>query len=283
MINCNAEFYQGTKGQLFRLTRSPEIVEAHILYIAPLFEQANQTRHMLTRSAINAYHHNVESIIFDHYGCGDSEGDLLDATLMLWQQDIVTQIVEIKKSSSKPVFLSVLLSAGLLLNDDIIALIDGLFVVQPDFNGKSFIRQFKRLAIAGDLIKNTNSNEIKEDIGSNNNEMLRTDHIVDIAGYQLTQSLLDELAKQSLKQLSPKELTCTWFEWLTTDCPLAPSRLKQQQGIQAIFQQTEFIMFDDIKYWQSTSLELSQHFLNAEQQVISKLLESYKLSGQTSC
>ena len=134
MNKINAEFIQGTQGKLFRLSRSPERVLGHIVYLPPLFEQANKTRHMLTRSALGLYQHGLESIIVDHYGTGDSEGELHEASLLLWQQDIIAQLTEIKHRSSQPIILSVSLSAALLLNNDILALIDGLLFVQPEFN-----------------------------------------------------------------------------------------------------------------------------------------------------
>ena len=153
MINTKAEFTQGKAGQLFRLTRTPECVQGHLFFLPPLFEQANQTRHMLTRSAINAYQHGIESIVFDYYGTGDSAGELKEASLLLWQQDIIAQLIEIKNRSAEVIILSVSLSAALLLNNEMLSIIDGLILVQAEFNGKRFVQQFKRLALAANLDK----------------------------------------------------------------------------------------------------------------------------------
>jgi len=278
MINCNAEFYSGTKGQLFRLTRTPENINAHIIYIAPLFEQANQTRHMLTRSAVSAYSQGVETVIYDHFGTGDSEGELIDASLALWQQDIIAQISAIKTSSSKPIFISVLLSAALLINNEILVLLDGLLLIQADFNGKSFTRQLKRMSVAGNLVKapiSKSSNNKNDDKGCGDSSY------VDIAGYQFTQQLFDELAKQNINKLSEYSVACTWFEWLSSGIELTPSRLKQLQAFQLILPQTEFVMVDDVKYWQATELQLAQKFLQQEPQIILQLLEKYKAGRQS--
>jgi exosortase A-associated hydrolase 2 len=272
MINCTAEFYKGTKGRLFRLTRTPENINAHLIYIAPLFEQANQTRHMSTRSAINVYSQGVQSVIFDHFGTGDSEGELIDASLVLWQEDIMMQINAIKISSSKPVFLSVLLSAALLLNDEVLALIDGLFLSQPNFNGKSFTRQFKRLAVAGNLSK--------APVNNKNALESTTENIVDIAGYQFTPQLFDSLASQSINNLSKINLPCSWFEWLSVGSELTPSRKKLQQAFQVNCQPTEFVAVDDIKFWQTTELQLAKKFLQQEQQVMLQQLAQYKTLGR---
>lgn len=209
MINCSAEFYQGTKGQLFRLIRTPSKINAHIIYIAPLFEQANQTRHMSTRSAISSYSQGMQSIVFDHFGTGDSAGELIDATLTLWQQDIIVQIKAVKASSSKPIFLSVLLSAALLLNDEVLSLVDGALLVQPDFNGKSFTRQLKRMAIAGNLVKKSTS--------QNNAESL-DDSTVDIAGYQFTQQLFNELTKQNINITLDISKVCNLSFTISSTC-----------------------------------------------------------------
>lgn len=275
MIKCSAEFYQGTQGKLFRLTRTPSPINAHIIYIAPLFEQANQTRHMTTRSAINCYQLGVQSVVFDHFGTGDSEGELIEATLTLWQQDIIAQIHLIKSTSQQPIFLSVLLSAALLLSDDILVLVDGLLLIQADFNGKSFIRQFKRMAIAGNLVKSPTS---KHNAGSLDDSCV--DGYVDIAGYQFTQQLFDELSKQTLKKTSKFDLPCIWFEWLSLDSELTSSRIKQQQTFQAICQHTTLNLIDDVKYWQAIELQLAPQCLQQEQQAILQLLDKYKMVGQ---
>jgi exosortase A-associated hydrolase 2 len=265
-IKAHAEFYQGAEGKIFRLIRTPSQVNGHVIYIAPLFEQANKTRHMLTRSAINTAQGGLQSIVFDHFGTGDSAGELLDANLALWQQDIVAQIKDIKSYSEKPVFLSVLLSAALLLDDAILSEIDGLLLIQADFNGKSFIRQLKRLAVAGNLIKPAS------DKGNDSSDV----SWIDIAGYQLSEQLLDELAKQDIRAISSNNTPCTWFEWLTSGSQLTPSRIKQQQAFQQIYQQVEVVMFDDNKYWQAIELQLAPQFLTQEQQAILQLIANHQ-------
>ena len=276
MVNADAEFFQGKQGQLFRLIRTPNEVNGHVIYIAPLFEQANQTRHMQTRSAINMYQLGMQSIVFDHFGTGDSAGELLDANLTLWQQDIAAQISAIKSSSCQPVFLSVLLSAALLLNDDILARVDGLLLIQADFNGKSFIRQLKRMAIAGNLVKPSTA------IHGNNTEDIEPDHL-DIGGYQLTQKLLDELATQGISKISPGNIPCTWFEWSTSGGELTPSRMKQQQAFRAAFQQVTVVMLEDSKYWQATELQLAPQLLQQEQDIVLQLIASDKTVEKKTC
>ena len=192
MISTHVEFYQGAKGPLFRIIRTPEHVLAHLLFIAPLFEQANQTRHHITRSAINGYHQGLQTIVYDHYGTGDSAGELVEANLSLWQQDIQRQIEAIKANSAKAIYLSLPLSAVLLLSNEMLTLVDGLILLQPDFNGKRFVHQFKRLALVAKLTQA----DKKHSAEMNGQENL------DIAGYTIDKNLLEQLAGQNLPQLT---------------------------------------------------------------------------------
>lgn len=246
-----AEFYPGHKGQLFRLVRTPENICGHLLFISPLFEQANNTRHMVTKAATASYANGYQSIVFDHFGTGDSEGQLLDTSLSVWQQDIVEQLVELKKTSDKPIILSLCLSAALLLNDDILTLIDSAQLWQPELNGKRFVKQFKRLMLANEINKTP---EIKKD---------STNTWVEIAGYTMANSLLDSIAKQTLANLPICQADVEWIEWLASNTQLPPSRERQLTSLQQVcVNKIQLTTLSDEKYWLASELIVSQQLLD---------------------
>jgi exosortase A-associated hydrolase 2 len=268
-IATHVEFCSGIKGSLFRLTRTPQSTKAHVLFIAPLFEQANQTRHHITRSAINGYHQNLETIIFDHYGTGDSAGDLHEVDLVLWQQDIAEQISVIRRRSSKPIYLSLPLSAILLLTTHLLSDVKGIFLLQPEFNGKRFIQQFKRLAL---VAKSIVKDKVREDvpIGKTN---------VEIAGYQMQAQLLTDIAERDFAQLSSFVGECYWFEWLKKDETLNVRKVKQQQSFELQCSTFQSYLVDDIKFWQTSSLTLSTNYLEQEKMLFSKLEDTLNFSS----
>jgi len=279
-VATHVEFYQGTKGQLCRVIRTPENVLAHLLFIAPLFEQANKTRHHITRSALNAYQQGIQSIVFDHYGTGDSAGELTDASLALWQQDILHQLRAIKAKSAQAIYLSLPLSAVLLLSDEMLSLADSVILLQPDFNGKRFVQQFKRLALAAQLSKSNNSNKK----GNNQSQDNKLDYaenseqpLVEIGGYLMQASLLEELAGQNLNSLANFHSDCYWFEWQAKLEALSPGRAKQQAVVnksnKLLVQQV-----DDVKFWQATELQIAQSFLTQEQRIFAQLTFSTPVS-----
>jgi len=259
-VSTDVEFYQGTKGPLFRIIRTPKKTFAHLLFIAPLFEQANQTRHHITRSAINAFHEGMQSIVFDHYGTGDSYGELIDANLVLWQKDILCQLSELKVQSSLAIYLSLPLSAALLLTDEMLDLADGVILLQPDFNGKRFVQQFKRIALVGGLTEGNKSTNTGNDEGQ----------FLEIAGYVMRSKLLDELTGQNINKLTDLNINCYWFEWQEKS---SPSRLKQQAFAS---KSNKFFIhqIDDVKFWQATELQIAQSFLKQELSLFSILAAS---------
>ncbi|KGJ97332.1 hydrolase 2, exosortase A system-associated [Colwellia psychrerythraea] len=268
-VSTQVEFYQGAKGPLCRIIRTPEQILAQLLFIPPLFEQANQTRHHTTRSAINAYHQGIKTIVFDHYGTGDSAGELIDANLALWQQDILQQLTDIKASSTLGIYLSLPLSAVLLLSDEILKQVDGVMLLQPDFNGKRFVLQFKRLALAAQLTKN---NKVQNDqsIHSQANQQ----KIIEIAGYQMHADLLEEIVGQSLSKLADFNGCCYWFEWQAASEELSPGRVKQQQALTKKNSGLSIKKVDDGKFWQASELQIADSYLRQEQVIFSQIVFS---------
>lgn len=267
-VNTNVEFYQGTVGNLFRIIRTPDKPMAHLLYIAPLFEQANQTRHHITRSAIHAYHRGIETYIFDHYGTGDSAGGLVETSLSIWQDDIVKQLDEIKSTSTKAIYLSLPLSAALLLSNEILEKVDGLMLIQPDFNGKRFIQQFKRLALVAEF---KSSNKVYAADEGN-----KDDEVFEISGYQVTQMLLSRLAEQNMAKLEIFNLGNYWFEWQSNFDELSPARAKQQTQFIDKYPNTFITTIDDVKFWQATELQVSSILLTQEKLTFAQLISAQR-------
>ncbi len=266
MTSIKAEFYNGTKGQLFRLLRTPKQIKSHLLFIPPLFEQANKTRHHITRSANNAYRQGIASIIFDHFGTGDSEGDLSQVNLALWQTDILKQIKDLRASSPHNIFLSIPLSAALLLSTKILNEVDAIILQQAEFNGKNFVKQLKRLSLVAEL------NQTKPISIEHANQTNEHAPLLDIAGYQIPISLLAELSEQGVAIISESDTACYWFEWQNSTQTPIQSRVKQQQSLASKLK--NFTVFDilDCKFWLASELQLAHHFLKKEQQLFIQLL-----------
>ncbi|TPH15555.1 hypothetical protein [Litorilituus lipolyticus] len=286
MITLAAEFYQGEQGKLFRLIRTPEEIHGHILFVAPLFEEANLTRHMITKVANQAYNLGYHSVVYDHFGTGDSEGDLRQSDLRIWQQDIINQLRALKQHTSLPVTLSVSLSAGLLLCADIINEVDYVQCWQVELNGARFVRQLKRIALAADM---DNDTAVAKSVVNPQGDKQKVDsqEVTVIAGYEIPNTLLQQLVKQNITidhlegQQTLYQSVCHWFEWLSAEQDISSARAKQLSQCQQVFStKIKFYTINEGKFWQATELINSPQLLAETKQIFHGQLESTYLNGQ---
>ena len=248
-----------------------------MIYVPPLFEEANQHRHVFTKLAQSAVKLGVESIIYDPIGTGDSQKDLVDISLAMWQEELTAQIVELRANSTQPIVLCMPTSSVLLLTADIVEQVDALQLWQPEFNGKKFVQQFKRIALAQQL-------SIPQ-----NQPVLTENPYVDIAGYYMQKRLLEDLSlptidsafEQGNSQKNNQEHTqactqikCINFEWLSSaDNELTLARKKQYQQLTQLQQQTQLITIAEPKYWQATSLTVPQTLLVASLKALQEFID----------
>jgi hypothetical protein len=94
---------------------------------------------------------------------------------------------------------------------------------------------------------------------------------IEIAGYQMQEQLLTDIAQRDFTQLSNFLGECYWFEWLSKEDKLNARKVKQQQNLEhqcSIFQS---YLVADMKFWQTSSLTLSANYLEQEKMLFSQL------------
>ena len=102
-------------------------------------------------------------LILDLYGTGDSEGTLGDASIAIWQQDILAALSWLKKTSgSLPILWA--MRSGALIAGDLLQqypdITDHMLLWSPVGNGKKFITQFMRIKLAADISPMTGGTKI---------------------------------------------------------------------------------------------------------------------------
>jgi exosortase A-associated hydrolase 2 len=184
-------FLDGTIGQIFCLSiaaRNSVKSASPVLFIPPFAEEMNKSRHLFRSLAQLLAESGIESIIFDLFGTGDSEGDFGEASWDIWVEDLRRVHQWLIKEVDAPV--SILsLRAGALLAADYIQRyspdLDRLILLAPVVKGENFLSQFLRLRIAAEMSENTPDKatlkSLKEDLQSGKS--------VEIAGYSLSPPL----------------------------------------------------------------------------------------------
>lgn len=241
MINTHVAFDKGIKGELFTIQRIPDEAIGHLIYVQPLFELTNVNRHVFTKSAMSNYHLGFSSNIYDHYATGDSEGELLEASIKLWQEDLFLQITHYQKNSELPITLIAFSSAALLITEKIIGLVNSVQLWQPEFKGKNVVKQMKRLLLLDNQKSSINEGEIE------------------VAGYLFRENLFDEL-KKALFHVSPETINkVLCIDILEDDNQFIA---KTRAEVTELFKlKGNYFSIVDLKYWQASELLIPKKLL----------------------
>jgi uncharacterized protein len=182
-----------------------------ILYVHPFAEEMNKSRRMaaMQSRAMAGAGYNV--LQMDLLGCGDSSGDLKDASWDDWLNDLQQAALWLARQSSAPLWWWGLRSGCLLAVAAAKASsAPAQFVFwQPTPSGKTVLQQFLRLKAAADL-QSGQSKQIMEALRS----QLAAGHNVEVAGYELSASVAQGLETATLAP--PAGARClAWLELST--------------------------------------------------------------------
>jgi len=251
MIKTLVEFFpQNEKNIIFRIVRTPETVKAHVLFLQGLFEDMNINRSAFTQAAMLFSENEISSIIFDYYGTGDSEGDIKEATLKDWQENITDQLLTLKSQSDKPIIIVAFASAALLINDEITAIVKHVQLWQPQVSGAFFIKQMERLALLA-------------------SEPLSDNDCKEIVGYQINNELWCALKNQ---QYTPgyNKKKFIWFEFVDDKSKALMTR--RQNQINLWVSCDDLLVIEEEKYWLSSNIVVPKSFINLSLQSILEVI-----------
>lgn len=237
-----AYFWQGPNSALYRLDRIPEVVEQVMVFIPPLFEDANNIRHVYTKLANACVDQKIASVVFDFSGTGDSELALEQVSIANWQEELKAICHSVKQQfQSAKLILVACHSAALILTEDVSELIDKLVLWQPENSGKKYLKQLRRLMLlqGGDIPQQT----------SDEQEL--------IAGYTISKQMLSDLSLCSLPIINGIEIQ--WFELCATD-NLPPLREKLVDSYRSNNLFNMHILNCD-KFWQATELIVPEELI----------------------
>lgn len=185
----------------------------NVIVVPPFCEEMNKSRKMVTTFARRAAAQRIKVSLIDLSGTGDSEGELSNATWEDWQHNIVALYRELKRQNPKVPLTILGIRTGALLALDLcvknmVNPLDLLFW-QPVLNGKQFINQFMRMRLAAEMISSGpkfGNNELLEE--------LNTKGCVEIAGYNLSKNLIDQISSINHAALDtlPESLNVAWYE-----------------------------------------------------------------------
>jgi len=250
-ISYAPRFLESAVGRHFVLQVLP-VAEprAHVVYIPPFGEEMNRCRALVAEQARAFARAGCACTLVDFTGTGDSDGELVDATLSDWYANLDTTLEFLASTSSVPITLWGLRLGSLLALDYARVTsrdIHQILLWQPVTNAKMYVTQVLRQRVASLMVK-----ELPPETTKEIRQRLARGEIVEVAGYSLGGQLLDDLEAIDLglmKAICPGSIY--WLEHVAEpgkEPGVAATRAIDQ--LQSLENRIELTTFSDPQIWQ---------------------------------
>ena len=201
MSSLVARFLGANGSRIFVVSRRPAARSSgvSVLLAPPFGEEMNKTRKMYTDVAVALAARGVASVLPDLFGTGDSDGEFRDADWDRWVENLALA-AQWMASEGWPVrgalgtrlgcnlAAQAVRAGGLTLRTSVFW--------QPVADGSKFLTQFLRLRVAASMMEQDNKETV-----SGLRQRLRDGEIIEVAGYEMSQRLADQLENVRLKDL----------------------------------------------------------------------------------
>ena len=144
-----AFFADAAFGQRFCIVNRPSgQPRGLVLLVPPLLEELNKSRRMCALAAHALADAGLLVLRMDLHGCGDSSGDLADASWGTWIDDVERGAAWLRSQADGPLFIWAVRGGALLAGDWLArgGRCDGLMLWHPVLEGRRNLVQFLRLA-----------------------------------------------------------------------------------------------------------------------------------------
>lgn len=191
--------------RLFALLISPNgPCTGAMLYLPPFAEEMNRCRSHAVAQARSFAALGIQCLLLDPYGCGESDGSIIDAEWRIWLDDGIAAAQWLAAETGHTVNLWGVRTGALLaaeIASSGLAKTGKLLFWQAVLDGKLFLNQYLRLRIASQMVNEAADRETTEGIRAR----LSAGEIIEIAGYPLAGSMADSLAERRMADLKGLE------------------------------------------------------------------------------
>ena len=221
-----------------------------LLYVHPFAEEMNKSRRMAAEQARRFATADWVVLQWDLFGCGDSDGELADATWSAWCEELRWAALWLRERHPLPLWFWGLRAGALLACEAAAGLAEppGLLLWQPASNGKLVAQQFLRLRVAAELI----GGQAKGAMQALRAE-LASGQTVHIGGYGLRAGLVEGLEAAQM-QARPGTPALVWLEQGEGDAP-APASQRQLDAWRAAGVPVRSALWRGPAFWQTVEIE----------------------------
>ena len=240
-----------------------------IVYVHPLAEELNKSRHVAAAQARAFAAAGYSVLQIDLYGCGDSSGDFADARWDIWHNDLHLACAWLAQRVDGPLTLWGLRLGALLALDFASRAplpVARLLLWQPELDGRRCIDRFLRLRLATAMLAGGAPETPTDQLAAR--AALAAGQCVEVAGYLLAPALAQAIDGVDAAALPPR-LPVYWMEYrapqqLAAQDASVPAlaRLWQDQGLAV-----HVASFGDGPFWHSGELLACPQLLQATREL----------------
>lgn len=252
----------GRAGQRFCLLHRPQgRVRAAVVHVHPFTEELNKSRRMVAEAARLLAHDGVAVLQIDLLGCGDSSGDLADASWADWIADVQQAARWMRAEFDAPLWFWGLRAGALLAAaaSPAHAGANHLFW-QPAAAGKPLLQQFLRLKAVGEM-----RGGAAKGVTDSLRQRLAAGRSVTVAGYELPAAVAQGLVAAVLQPPpAAKGARLVWLELSSRQPPeLLPTSAAAIASWQAVGHATHAEAVAGAAFWQTAEIETAPELLQA--------------------
>ncbi|WP_215398443.1 serine aminopeptidase domain-containing protein [Rheinheimera oceanensis] len=253
-------FIQLQQRQLFLRTEQNSADSGHaVMVIPPFAEEMNKCRHLLSAAMRQLAAAGYNCFMLDNYGTGDSAGDLDQASIDIWRDDLYQLLLLLQQQGYQSIsFIAVrfgVIQLFDLMNKHSLPLpLQQLVLWQPVFDVSKFWQQFVRLKVAEAMAagNKTSQKDLEQQLTNGDN--------IEIAGYPVSPAFYQSLLNSNSS--IPAQLHNIKLYWLETsqlDTVALPVQKMREQ-----LQQRCRLNYTQLKaepYWQTTELASAEQLI----------------------
>ena len=117
----SASFIEGAAGRILLTCHEPDEPSGHAVIVLPAFgEEMNKSRRLVRDTAVRLSDSGYLVVVPDLFGCGDSEGDIEDARLATWLDDL-RAVLQWSESRNIDTWSVLVVRAGAMLLEPLLA------------------------------------------------------------------------------------------------------------------------------------------------------------------
>jgi exosortase A-associated hydrolase 2 len=226
-VNCRGHFIAGGKGRLYLATFGNCSATQVVLFLPPFAEEMNLSRAVVARQARMLAENGYFVVLLDYFGTGDSEGEIEEATVPGWLEDIEASLAWIGQLPRTSVTIWGLRFGALLaahyVDDRRPETVDRLLLWKPVIRGLQLMNQFFRLKQMSEMMRGRGGDPVDW------YQRCLEGEPVEVAGYPMSPVLVSQISVLSLRPSSWMEaVSVIWIEAASEKVPLVVSQLHEQ-------------------------------------------------------